>query len=166
MNFRNKIIQLRYENNLSQQQLAEKLDVSRQTISRWEAGKSIPSANQISVICDVFHLSANDIIDTNKNLQMQQNTSSIDNDTEKTIPTKKKKIGLIITISAILFFTVVGLIVTICYAVKDASYDASATVWIVSIPQNTPMIVLSIILSVLICVLFVLLIKLFRGTNK
>ena len=58
MSFRENLLRLRAEHNISQQELAEKLDVSRQSISRWESGKSVPSANQIANICKVFGLSA------------------------------------------------------------------------------------------------------------
>lgn len=40
MNFSEKLVTLRKANNLTQEQLAEKLDVSRQSISKWESGVS------------------------------------------------------------------------------------------------------------------------------
>ena len=60
-----------------------------------------------------------------------------------------------------------GLIATIAYAVKDAQYDTSSTVWIVSIPQNTPMIVLCVFLGLfmlLIAAVFAYLIT--RGKGR
>ena len=56
----------------------------------------------------------------------------------------------------------VGLIVTIVYAVKDAMYDASVSVWIIAVPQNTPMIILSVLLVVFIAILAVTLILMLR----
>ena len=42
-----KIIELRKKNGLSQEELAEKLNVSRQSISKWEGAQSIPDMNKI-----------------------------------------------------------------------------------------------------------------------
>ena len=61
---------------------------------------------------------------------------------------------------------VVGLILTIVYAVKDSMYDAGATVWIITIPQNTPMLVLSAFLAVFIALLVLLLVYLLRGKKR
>ena len=43
-----KIILLRKKNNLTQEELAEKLGVSRQSVSKWEMGNSIPDINTVS----------------------------------------------------------------------------------------------------------------------
>lgn len=56
MNLSEKIFQLRKANGLSQEQLAEKLGVSRQSISKWESGDSMPEIERVvelSVIFDV-----------------------------------------------------------------------------------------------------------------
>ena len=42
MNFSEKLLTLRKAKNLTQEQLAEKLDVSRQSISKWEGGQAAP----------------------------------------------------------------------------------------------------------------------------
>ena len=42
MNFSEKLLTLRKAKNLTQEQLAEKLDVSRQSISKWESGQAVP----------------------------------------------------------------------------------------------------------------------------
>lgn len=52
-----KIQQLRKSNGLSQEQLAEKLDVSRQAISKWESGASFPDVEIIVLISELFKVS-------------------------------------------------------------------------------------------------------------
>lgn len=52
-----KIQQLRKAHQLSQEQLAEKLSVSRQAISKWELGESIPETDKIVLISDLFKVS-------------------------------------------------------------------------------------------------------------
>lgn len=57
MNLSGKIKKLRAENNLTQEQLAEKLKVSRSTISSWETGRSYPDLEMVIAICDCFNVS-------------------------------------------------------------------------------------------------------------
>ena len=57
MTFADKLIYLRRQNRCSQESLAEKLNVSRQTISKWELGTSQPSMDMIVVLSDHFHVS-------------------------------------------------------------------------------------------------------------
>ena len=52
-----KIIELRKKNGWSQEDLAEKLDVSRQSISKWESAQSIPDMNRILKLSEVFGVS-------------------------------------------------------------------------------------------------------------
>ena len=52
-----KIIELRKKNGLSQEELAEKLNVSRQSISKWEGAQSIPDMNKILKLSDLFSVS-------------------------------------------------------------------------------------------------------------
>ena len=52
-----KITELRKKNGWSQEELAEKLDVSRQSISKWESAQSIPDMNRILKMSEVFGVS-------------------------------------------------------------------------------------------------------------
>lgn len=57
MSISEKIQQLRKSNGLSQEQLAEKLNVSRQAISKWESGASFPDVEKIVLISELFKVS-------------------------------------------------------------------------------------------------------------
>ncbi len=63
-----KIIELRKKNGWSQEELAEKMDVSRQSISKWEGAQSVPDMNRIIRLSQVFGVSTDfllkDEIDT------------------------------------------------------------------------------------------------------
>ncbi len=52
-----KIIELRKRNGWSQEDLAEKLDVSRQSISKWEGAQSVPDMNRIIALSQIFGVS-------------------------------------------------------------------------------------------------------------
>lgn len=57
-----RLIQLRTENGLSQGDLAERMHVSRQTISRWENGATIPSAESIRLLSQLYGISADALL--------------------------------------------------------------------------------------------------------
>ena len=58
MNFSEKLFTLRKANNLTQEQLAEKLDISRQSISKWESGQAIPEIEKIIALSTIFDVNA------------------------------------------------------------------------------------------------------------
>ena len=47
MDFSEKLLTLRKANDMTQEQLAEKLDVSRQSISKWESGQAVPEMEKM-----------------------------------------------------------------------------------------------------------------------
>lgn len=57
MELKDKLLMLRKEKNLSQQQLADQLNVSRQSISKWELGESQPDISNIVLLSEIFHVS-------------------------------------------------------------------------------------------------------------
>ena len=62
MKFSEKLIALRKKNNLSQEDLAEKLGVTRQSVSKWESNNSYPETDKIVQICNLFDCSMDDLI--------------------------------------------------------------------------------------------------------
>lgn len=56
MNIGNKVHQLRKISGMTQEQLSEKLNVSRQTISKWESGNTSPDLESIVKISKIFHV--------------------------------------------------------------------------------------------------------------
>ena len=58
MTFGEKLLELRKQNNFSQEELAEKLGVSRQAVSRWESGETMPDSPNLLQISKIFSVSA------------------------------------------------------------------------------------------------------------
>ena len=56
-----KIYVLRRKNGLSQEQLAEKIGVSRQAISKWEGGHSTPELDKLKALSDCFHVTIDEL---------------------------------------------------------------------------------------------------------
>lgn len=60
--FRDNLITLRKLHNISQEELAERVGISRQTLSKYETGESIPDIEKTKVIADVFGVSLDDLV--------------------------------------------------------------------------------------------------------
>lgn len=57
-----KLARLRKREGLSQAEVAEKLDVSRQAISRWESGESKPSTQNIQALCKLYNVQIDSLL--------------------------------------------------------------------------------------------------------
>lgn len=57
-----KLLNLRKQKNLSQEEVANRLNVSRQTISKWETDQSTPDLDKIGPLCELFEISADELI--------------------------------------------------------------------------------------------------------
>ena len=62
MNFDEKIIKIRKDNNLTQEEMAEKLNVSRQAISNWENKRNLPDIEMLIIISKIFSISLDELI--------------------------------------------------------------------------------------------------------
>ena len=69
MNIGRKIQELRKVSGMTQEQLAEKLHISRQTVSKWEAGGTLPDLESTLKLCGIFHISLDDLLEEEKKLQ-------------------------------------------------------------------------------------------------
>lgn len=62
MDFSEKLLTLRKANNMTQEQLAEKLDVSRQSVSKWEGGQAVPELDKIIALSAVFDVTTDSLL--------------------------------------------------------------------------------------------------------
>lgn len=94
MDLSEKILNLRKANNLTQEQLAEKAGVSRQSVSKWESGQAAPDLDKITVLCEIFDVTADfllkpsemDILSVKTEMLEKQQKSL-----EETVHKKEKK---------------------------------------------------------------------------
>ena len=68
-----KIIELRKKNGMTQEELAEALDVSRQAISKWESAQSVPDMNRILKLSEVFGVSTDCLLRDDMDFSAQKN---------------------------------------------------------------------------------------------
>ena len=62
MEFNNKLYTLRKQKGFSQEELANRLNVSRQTISKWEVGESTPDMENLVAISELFEISLDELV--------------------------------------------------------------------------------------------------------
>lgn len=73
MNIGEKIIELRKGNNYTQEKLANKLDVTRQTLSNWESDITSPDLAQAKRIAEIFNVSLDDLVNINLEIESCKN---------------------------------------------------------------------------------------------
>lgn len=76
MNLGNKIGYLRKKKNLSQEELAEMIGVTRQTISKWELGDTTPDINQAKMLAKIFDVSLDELTNNDINNILVQKISN------------------------------------------------------------------------------------------
>ena len=82
MKFGDKLIELRKKNGYSQEELAEKLGVSRQSVSKWESNNTYPETDKIIQIANLFDCSMDDLINdkiTNVETTYRKNKNNFNN---------------------------------------------------------------------------------------
>lgn len=75
-----KIINLRKKEGWSQEQLAEKVGVSRQSISKWESAQSVPDMNKLLVLAQIFNVSTDYLLKDEMEMEeiaFDRNTTSV-----------------------------------------------------------------------------------------
>ena len=59
--FKDNLINLRKLHNMTQEELAEKINVSRQSIAKWESGDTVPDLEKCKSLSDIFGVSLDDL---------------------------------------------------------------------------------------------------------
>ena len=62
MSMGSKLAQARRKNNLTQEQLAERLGVTRQAVSRWESDLSLPDVSALPRLAEIFEISVDELM--------------------------------------------------------------------------------------------------------
>lgn len=101
--FKDKLKDLRKNHNMTQDELASKLSISRQSISKWENGLSYPTRLMLNKICEVFNVSFDELLNSEEVVQI-----SLDNNTNV------KKVRRNVVLSTILILIVsIGLMIAV-----------------------------------------------------
>ena len=71
MNTKDILLELRTKNGLSQDALAEKIHVTRQAVSRWETGETVPNTETLKLLSKLFDVSINTLLGSPRKLICQ-----------------------------------------------------------------------------------------------
>ena len=104
MDLSEKLLNLRKANDLTQEQLAEKTGVSRQSVSKWESGQSVPELDKIVALCDIFNISTDYLLKPSEIDLLSAKTQMLENQQktlEKEIQTKERKKKALLSCAAV-----------------------------------------------------------------
>ena len=76
MGFSEKLQKIRKDNNITQEGLADKLNVSRQAVSKWESGSAYPDTEKLIQISKIFNISLDDLINDNIDIDKSKNNNT------------------------------------------------------------------------------------------
>lgn len=91
-----RLAELRKKNGLTQEQLAEKIGVSRQAVSKWESGLATPELENLRALCAVFQITLDELAGQSQVQPAEQAQP------EKEEPDFKKRLGLALCIAGTL----------------------------------------------------------------
>lgn len=105
MKINERLLKLRKEKGYSQEELANLLNVSRQTISKWELGESTPDFDKIEPLCNLYGISADELIRGVNSNKADSNEVKDENnqDNYKSAKVVKKHEALVVSISVFLY---------------------------------------------------------------
>ena len=116
------ILELRKKNGLSQEQLGEKVNVTRQTISNWELEETAPNPEQLKLLSKALDVSVDDLIDND----LQNVVLSKVKMTEKQTKTIKKILkGILIGFITLLVIDIIAFI--ICFFGHYGPFEKTKT---------------------------------------
>ena len=111
MEFGEQIKQLRMDQNLTQEQFAEKLNVTRQAVSNWENDRNLPDIEMLIKMTSVFGISLDQLILGGKNM-----TQKLINDTSET---RRARMNMVTTVTG----GVLMLLGLFCFVIKGLSVE-------------------------------------------
>ena len=111
MEFGDQIKQLRMDQNLTQEQFAEKLNVTRQAVSNWENDRNLPDIEMLIKMTSVFGISLDQLILGGKNM-----TQKLINDTSET---RRARMNMVTTVTG----GVLMLLGLFCFVIKGLSVE-------------------------------------------
>lgn len=116
MEFHEKLQQLRKQKNLTQEELAELLFVSRTAISKWESGRGLPNIDSLKAISKVFSISIDELLSGEEIIQAAENEKR-----ENTVHLRNILYGLMDIMCAVFFFVPI-------FGERDGNYIRSVSV--------------------------------------
>ena len=135
MNLGERLFELRKAKNLTQDDMAEKLNVTRQTVSKWETNQSTPDFDKIMPLCELFEIGVEELL-TGKKPEEQQKK-------EEKVLTKqevKEKSAKVVSTSIFIYFAAVAFLM-IAIPVQHANPIIASSIFLLLIGWGTVRII-------------------------
>ena len=118
-----RIYKFRRKSGLSQEQLAEKIGVSRQAISKWESGTSTPELEKLLALCECFNITLDELV---------RDEVSAEGKNEESQKLKENKGSNLIQMKAGVCLCLIGVVFLILFAVVSQrttqQFNATSTI--------------------------------------
>ncbi len=121
----NRLVELRKKNGLSQEELADKLGLSRQAVSKWERAESSPDTDNLICLAKLYNMSLDDLLNTDesvdeiaRNVKEQEETKinyvdedddeDDDDDEDGPVPRWEYAIAGCLSVSCVIIYLILG----------------------------------------------------------
>lgn len=123
MNIGERLLELRKQKGLSQEEVADQVGVTRQTVSKWEVGESKPDFDKIIPLCDLFSITTEELLRGEKGKEEQPVDKEDVYDRRKI----KRKTAMVLSISIFLYF------LSISWIILASSFEFMSDEFMVSV---------------------------------
>lgn len=125
-----KLVSLRKQKGITQMELAEKLNVSRQAISRWEVGLAVPTTDNLKVLSELYGVSINYLLNdaaenVSKQNEVKQDQSSASETEEKNGFRNRRRWYIGAAIGLVLMAIILAVVVTAIATAKNSKGEQS-----------------------------------------
>lgn len=118
MNLSAKLISLRKQQGLTQMDLAEKLNVSRQAVSRWEVGTAVPSTDNLKVLSELYGVTVDYLLNDGA-AQIPEEREPISANENHKPKTRKSKMLLLLVADAIVAAVIASILTVVSIQNKN-----------------------------------------------
>lgn len=135
LNVGEKLLELRKQKGLSQEEVADQVGVTRQTVSKWEVGESKPDFDKIIPLCELFSITTEELLRGEKRKEQEQK-EFIKYDRRE----MKKKTAKVLSISIFLYFLSIIWIV-LASSLENMSDEVMVSIFLLICAIATSMII-------------------------
>ena len=126
MSLGQRLIELREEKKLSQEEVAGKLNVTRQTVSKWETDQSTPDFDKILPLCELYGISTEELITGKKVVIQEEKQEKTKEEIISDTPEKKSKRVKGLVIGILIYFVAISWIMVSIPVIKMNPIVSSA----------------------------------------
>ena len=142
MDLGERLFELRKFKNLTQDEVAEKLKVTRHPVSKWETNQSTPDFDKIVPLCELFEIGVEELLTGKKPEEIQEEEQKVENNVEKVLTKQEVKEESAKVVSSSIFIYIVAIaFLMIAIPVQHANPVVATSVFLLLIGWATARII-------------------------